>query len=117
MAGQLAASPMMIFAVWIENALDVPVQCPHDADARQHQPAATDLRGVDQVFDRGLPLLELLFGPGSFWIYLAASLSVTSWRPRGNGIGSSNSRAQPRLLMSPSLLVEFGLEPFRHPRC
>src|SRR5258708_14749730 len=98
MAGQLAASPMMIFAVWIENALDVPVQCPHDADARQHQPAATDLRGVDQVFDRGLPLLELLFGPGRCWIDLAASLTVTSSRPLGNGIGSANPRAQPPVL-------------------
>ena len=41
---------------------------------------------------------------GSFWIYLAASSRVTSWRPRGSGIGSSNSRFQPRLLMTPTLL-------------
>jgi hypothetical protein len=53
----------MGFAIGIELANVVAVQRPHDADARQHQPAATDLRGVDQVFDRGLPLLELLFGP------------------------------------------------------
>jgi hypothetical protein len=31
---------------------------------------------------------------GSFWIYRAASLRVTSWRPRGRGIGSSNGRFQ-----------------------
>src|SRR3984893_17498059 len=29
---------------------------------------------------------------GSFWMYRAASCSVTSWRPRGSGIGSSNGR-------------------------
>src|SRR5258708_8878719 len=81
MAGQLAASPMMIFAVWIENALDVPVQCPHDADARQHQPAATDLRGVVRFFDRFLPLLELLFGPVSFSLLLSATLCLPIHRP------------------------------------
>src|ERR1700730_9740605 len=32
---------------------------------------------------------------GSFWIYRAASLRVTSWRPLGSGIGSSNGRFQP----------------------
>src|ERR1700730_14594160 len=32
---------------------------------------------------------------GSFWIYLAASSRVTSWRPQGSGIGSSNGRFQP----------------------
>jgi hypothetical protein len=32
---------------------------------------------------------------GSFWIYRAASLRVTSWRPRGSGIGSSNGRCYP----------------------
>jgi hypothetical protein len=33
---------------------------------------------------------------GSFWIYLAASSRVTSWRSRGSGIGSSNGRFQSR---------------------
>src|ERR1700730_2439636 len=32
---------------------------------------------------------------GSFWMYRAASSSVTSWRPLGRGIGSSNGRFQP----------------------
>src|ERR1700731_4921241 len=32
---------------------------------------------------------------GSFWIYRAASSRVTSWRPLGRGIGSSNGRFQP----------------------
>ena len=34
---------------------------------------------------------------GSFVMYLRESASVTSWRPRGNGIGSSKRRCQPRL--------------------
>jgi hypothetical protein len=41
---------------------------------------------------------------------------VTSWRPRGNGIGSSKSRFQPLPLMTPALFVELHLEPFPHPR-
>jgi hypothetical protein len=36
---------------------------------------------------------------GSFVMQLPASSSVTSWRPRGSGIGSSNLRFQPRSLM------------------
>jgi len=50
---------------------------------------------------------------GSFWIYLAASSRVTSWRPRGSGIGSSNLRVQPRSLMTPPLLVELGSKALR----
>jgi hypothetical protein len=33
---------------------------------------------------------------GSFVMYLPASSRVTIWRPRGNGIGSSKGRFQPR---------------------
>src|SRR5258705_13616120 len=33
---------------------------------------------------------------GSFVMYVPASCSVTSWRPRGNGIGSSKRRFHPR---------------------
>src|SRR5437660_12251731 len=33
---------------------------------------------------------------GSLVMYLPGSASVTSWRPRGNGIGSSKRRFQPR---------------------
>jgi hypothetical protein len=53
---------------------------------------------------------------GSFSINLAASSRVTSWRPRGSGIGSSNGRFQPRPLMAPTLLIELGPEAFRQPR-
>jgi hypothetical protein len=53
---------------------------------------------------------------GSPGMYVAASWRVRSVRPPGSETGSSNSRDQPRLLMAPALLVEFGLEAFRHPR-
>ncbi len=53
---------------------------------------------------------------GSLVIYLPASSRVTSWPPRGNRIGSSNRRCQPRLLMAPALLVELDFRALRHPR-
>jgi hypothetical protein len=33
---QFTPSPMVVFAIGIEHALDVPVKRPHDADARKH---------------------------------------------------------------------------------
>src|SRR6202011_5490162 len=45
-----------------------------------------------------------------------ASRKVTSLRPAGRTIGSSNSRAQPRLLMAPSPLVELGSKALWWPR-
>jgi hypothetical protein len=52
---------------------------------------------------------------GSFWIYLAASSRVTSWRPHGRGMGSSNWRFQPRTLMAPTLLIGFSSKTLRRP--
>jgi hypothetical protein len=41
----------VLFAVGIEHALDVPVRCPHDADARKHcRPIR--FRDQDQSFHR-----------------------------------------------------------------
>jgi hypothetical protein len=37
---QFPPSPMMVLPVGVEHALDVPVQRPHDADARKHRRAA-----------------------------------------------------------------------------
>jgi hypothetical protein len=37
--GQLPLSPMMVLPIGIENALDMPVQRSHDADARKHRRA------------------------------------------------------------------------------
>jgi hypothetical protein len=41
-------------------------------------------------------------------LWARASVRVTSWRPPGSAIGSSNLRDHPRLLMPPTFLVEFG---------
>ena len=35
-ASQLAAAPMRVFAIGINLADDVPVQCPHDTNPRKH---------------------------------------------------------------------------------
>jgi hypothetical protein len=43
---------MMLFASWTKHPFNVPVQCPHDADARQHGMAAPR-RDQDQGFHRG----------------------------------------------------------------
>ena len=40
LARQLALSPVRLFARWIEDALNMVVQRPHDADARKHRRAA-----------------------------------------------------------------------------
>ena len=64
---QLAPSPMRVFTRWIKLPLDVPVQRSQDADARHHG-GPVELDDQEQGFDRGLPLLEQLFGLGSFWI-------------------------------------------------
>ncbi len=59
---QLGLSPMVVFATGIEYALDVSVQCLHDADARHHRRPAVTFGDRDQDFNRSLPLLDLLFG-------------------------------------------------------
>jgi hypothetical protein len=55
---------MMVFAVGIELANVVAVQCLHDTDPRQHRrPAASH---EHQRFDRSLPLLGLMLGLRKF---------------------------------------------------
>jgi hypothetical protein len=88
---QLPFSPMRVFAPRIERPYDVAVQSPHDADARHHGRAVM-FDDQEYRFDRSLSCCSAF---GSFWIYLAVSSRVTSWRPRGSGIGSSNVRFQP----------------------
>src|SRR5258708_6557943 len=58
---QLPAAPMMVFAIGIEHALDVAVQCPHDADARKHRRPARG-RDQDQSFHGRLPVGSLVLG-------------------------------------------------------
>jgi hypothetical protein len=52
---------MRVFAIGIENALNMPVQSPHDADARHHG-GSVILDDQEQRFDRGLLFRGLLFG-------------------------------------------------------
>jgi hypothetical protein len=54
-ARQLAASPVMVFPIRIERALDVAIQCPHDADARGHR-RPSQFGDRHQALNRGLPM-------------------------------------------------------------
>jgi hypothetical protein len=67
-----APAPMRVLAIGIELTHGGTVQCPHDADAREHRWAVM-FDDQEHRLDRGLSLLELLFGlgqlldiPGSF---------------------------------------------------
>jgi hypothetical protein len=53
---------MMVFAVGIELASVVAVQCLHDTDPRQHRRPVLRLRDQDQGLNGRLPFLDLLFG-------------------------------------------------------
>ena len=53
---------MMLFAIGIEHAFNVPVKRPHDADARHHRRAAVAFGDQDQGLNGCLPFLDLLFG-------------------------------------------------------
>jgi len=52
---------MRLFAIGVEHAFAVAVQRLQYADARQHEPGAAGLCGPDQVLNRDLPYLEILF--------------------------------------------------------
>ncbi len=62
---QLPLSPMMFLARGIKLPNVVAVQCPHDADAREHRWPARR-RDQDQGFHRGLPFLRVVLGLGKF---------------------------------------------------
>jgi len=69
---------MRVFAHWVEIPNDVSVQRPKDADACHHGRTLV-FDDQQQRFDRGLPLVELLFGLRKLLdIYLAASSRVMS---------------------------------------
>jgi hypothetical protein len=57
---QLAPSPMMIFPVRVEHALDVTVQRPHDANPGEHHWPAK-LHNQQQRFHRCLPFFGVVF--------------------------------------------------------
>jgi len=64
-AGQLALSPMCLFARWIEDALNMAVQRSHDANARKHSGAAAG-RHQDQRLHCRLPFRRRVFGLRKF---------------------------------------------------
>jgi hypothetical protein len=90
---------MVIFARR-EHPLDVPVQRLHNANPRHHRWAAVAFGDQDQDFNGSLPFLDLLFSLRELLDKSCGFLDVTSWRPRGSGIGSSNLRFQPRSLIT-----------------
>jgi hypothetical protein len=56
---------MRLLAIGIELTDHAPVERLQNADARQHEPAAAGLCSPDQVLNRDLPYLEILFCLGS----------------------------------------------------
>jgi hypothetical protein len=105
---------MMLFAIRIKHPLDVAFMTPIRASmVGPPLLSATRIKTSTAVCHSSICCSAF----GSFWIYLPASSRVTSWRPRGSGIGSSNLRFQPRSLMTPALFVELGFKAFRHSRC
>jgi hypothetical protein len=59
-SASISGSPNVCFC-GIEHALDVAVQCPHDADACEHRRAA-ERRDQDQRLHGGLPLRSFVLG-------------------------------------------------------
>jgi hypothetical protein len=105
----------MVFAIRVEDPFDVTVQ-------RSHHPIRANIVGPPRSATRIKASIaachsgNLASFLGNVVTWVAASLRVTILRPSERAIGSSNSRAQPRSLMAPALLVELGLEAFGHPR-
>jgi hypothetical protein len=52
---------MRVFPIWIKHPLDVPVQRPHHAYAREHR-RATQLGNQYQRFHRSLPFNGVVLG-------------------------------------------------------
>jgi hypothetical protein len=75
-------SPMRVFARRTKRPFDVPVQRPHDDDARHHgRPIEID--DQEQGFYHGLPLIEILFGlrqAGDLVVGIAQSHKLTPTR-------------------------------------
>ena len=86
---------MRILARGVKLANVAAVQRPYDADTRKHRRAARR-RYKDQGLHCGLPLRGLVFSLRKSRDVFAGVRERDSWRPRGNGIGSSKRRFQPR---------------------
>jgi hypothetical protein len=57
---------MLVFGGRVKHGLEVPVDRPHDADAREQR---WPVLFCDQQLGlhRGLPLIGIVFGPGAVW--------------------------------------------------
>jgi len=85
---------MVFFTLRIEQALNVSVQCSHDADPRKHcRPPDVATRISASI--AACHSLASCSAFGSRVMQLPASSRVTNWRPRGNGIGSSKGVIHP----------------------
>jgi hypothetical protein len=85
--------PMMFFAVRIEHAFNTAVQCPHDANPREHRRSAR-CRDQDQGFHRSLPFLGFVLGLRKLRDIGAGVFERYELAPLGSEIGSSNFRDQ-----------------------
>ena len=85
---QLPRSPMLLFARRVKHALDVAVQRPHDADAREHRwPCSATNNGASIAACHSS---ASCFAFGSLVMYRAASRNVRRVSPSIT-IGSKNS--------------------------
>ena len=80
---ELSASPMLLFARWAEHALDVPIDRPHDADAREHRRAA-ERRHQDQSFHGCLPFRSLVNGVRKLGDVIAGRLAPSAHRGKAD---------------------------------
>ena len=76
---------MLFFAGRVKHALDVPVDRPHDSDAREHRWSA--MFRDQQRFHPGLPFVGIVFGLGQFG-------DVCGGVTEGTAIGSTNRLSQ-----------------------
>ena len=68
----------------IEHPLDIPIECSQHADARHHG-RAIEFDDQEQRFDRGLPLIEILFGLGKLLDIVRSVLEGDELAAAGKG--------------------------------
>jgi hypothetical protein len=77
----------------VERSFDVPVQCPHDTDARKHR-RTVERRDQDQGFYCSLPFRRCVFDLRKSRNVVAGVLKRDQPATAGQGIGSSKMRDQ-----------------------
>ena len=91
---QFPRSPMLVFEGRVKHGLDVPVDRPHDADAREQRWPVLVLRPAIGPASRLATHRHRVRPWGSLVMYVAASRSVTSGFRPGTAIGSTNRLSQ-----------------------